>query len=124
LGTVKGDVHDIGKNIVGIMLKGSGFVVHDLGVDVPPERFVSAVAEHHPDILGMSALITTTMPAMRVVVEALNQAALRNTVKVIVGAAPVTEEFAKTIGADGYGRDAIEAVVRVKQLIATRIRTA
>jgi 5-methyltetrahydrofolate--homocysteine methyltransferase len=118
LGTVKGDVHDIGKNIVAIMLKGAGFVVHDLGVDVPPGRFVEAIREHQPDILGLSALLTTTMPTMRSVIETLEQEGIRDTVKVIVGGAPVTEEFAQSIGADGYGRDAGVAATRAGELMA------
>jgi 5-methyltetrahydrofolate--homocysteine methyltransferase len=120
LGTVTGDVHDIGKNIVGIMLKGSGFVVHDLGVDVPPGRFVDAVREHEPDVIGLSALLTTTMPGMRAVVEALEEAGVRDRVKVIVGGAPVTEDFAGSIGADGYGRDAGAAAEKARQLVAER----
>jgi 5-methyltetrahydrofolate--homocysteine methyltransferase len=118
IGTVKGDVHDIGKNIVAIMLKGSGFTVHDLGVDVPAERFVEAIQELQPDVLGISALLTTTMPAMQVVIDALVAAGLRDHVKVLVGGAPVTEEFAQSIGADGYGRDAGDAAEQAKQLIA------
>ena len=106
LGTVKGDIHAIGKNLVGIMLRGSGFQVHDLGVDVSAERFVQAVEEHRPDVVGMSALLTTTMTGMESVIEALGAAGVRGSVKVIVGGAPVTEEFARSIGADGYGRDA------------------
>jgi 5-methyltetrahydrofolate--homocysteine methyltransferase len=121
IGTVKGDVHDIGKNIVAIMLKGSGFTVHDLGVDVPPERFVDAVQEHHPDILGLSALLTTTMPGMRSVMEALSAAGVRDQVKVMVGGAPVTEGFAESIGADGYGRDAGAAAERAKVLVAAAV---
>lgn len=120
IGTVKGDVHNIGKNIVSIMLKGSGFTIHDLGVDVPPERFVAAVEEHRPDIVGMSALLTTTMPAMKTVIEALEAAGVRDQVKVLVGGAPVTEEFAQSIGADGYGRDAGAAADRARELIPTR----
>ena len=116
IGTVKGDVHNIGKNIVSIMLKGSGFTVHDLGVDVPEERFVAAVEEHKPDIVGMSALLTVTMPAMKTVIEALEAAGLRDRVKVLVGGAPVTEEFAQSIGADGYGRDAGAAADRAKEM--------
>ncbi len=118
LGTVKGDVHDIGKNIVGIMLKSAGFTVHDIGVDVSVERFVDAVREHQPDLLGLSALLTTTMPAMRAVIEALRQEGLRDGVKVIVGGAPLTEEFARSIGADGYGRDAGAAATRARELVA------
>jgi 5-methyltetrahydrofolate--homocysteine methyltransferase len=117
LGTVKGDVHDIGKNIVGIMLRGSGFTVHDLGVNVPPEGFVAAVREHEPDILGLSALLTTTMPGMRTVIEALEAAGLRQRVKVLVGGAPVTEEFASAIGADGYGRDAAAGARKASELV-------
>ena len=117
IGTVKGDVHDIGKNIVAIMLKGSGFTVHDLGVDVPAERFVGAIKEHQPDVVGLSALLTTTMPGMRSVMDALVAAGVRDEVKVLVGGAPVTEEFALSIGADGYGKDAGEAAERAKQLI-------
>jgi 5-methyltetrahydrofolate--homocysteine methyltransferase len=120
IGTVKGDVHNIGKNIVSIMLKGSGFTVHDLGVDVPAERFVAAVEEHKPDIVGMSALLTVTMPAMKTVIEALEAAGLRDRVKVLVGGAPLTEEFAQSIGADGYGRDAGAAADRAKELIEAR----
>jgi 5-methyltetrahydrofolate--homocysteine methyltransferase len=120
LGTVKGDVHDVGKTIVGIMLKGSGFTVHDLGVDVPAERFVDAVREHEPDLIGLSALLTTTMPSMRTVIEALETAGVRDRVKVLVGGAPVTEEFATSIGADGYGRDAGVAAERAKELVGAR----
>ena len=120
IGTVKGDVHNIGKNIVSIMLRGSGFTVHDLGVDVPAERFVAAVEEHRPDIVGMSALLTTTMPAMKTVIEALEAAGVRDQVKVLVGGAPLTEEFAQSIGADGYGRDAGAAADRARELIHTR----
>jgi 5-methyltetrahydrofolate--homocysteine methyltransferase len=117
IGTVKGDVHDIGKNIVAIMLKGSGFTVHDLGVDVPAERFVEAIREHRPDVVGLSALLTTTMPAMKGVIEAIENAGVRGQVKVMIGGAPVTEEFARSIGADGYGRDAGEAAEQAKLLI-------
>ena len=117
IGTVKGDVHDIGKNIVSIMLRGSGFTVQDLGVDVPAERFVAAIEEHRPDIVGMSALLTTTMPAMTTVIETLESAGLRDQVKVMVGGAPVTEEFAHSIGADGYGKDAGAAAERARELI-------
>ncbi|MGD0713208.1 MAG: corrinoid protein [Gaiellaceae bacterium] len=117
IGTVKGDVHDIGKNIVAIMLRGSGFTVHDLGVDVPVERFVAAIQEHRPDIVGMSALLTTTMTVMKTVIEALENAGVRDQVKVMVGGAPVTEEFAQSIGADGYGKDAGAAAERATELI-------
>lgn len=120
LGTVKGDVHDIGKNIVGIMLKGSGFVVHDLGVDVSAERFVEAVKEHRADVLALSALLTTTMPSMATVLDALTEAGIRKDVKVMVGGAPVTEEFAQSIGADGYGHDAGAAAQKAEELINAR----
>ena len=118
IGTVEGDVHDIGKNIVVILLKGSGFTVHDLGVDVPPERFVEAIEELQPDVVALSALLTTTMPAMKTVIEAMDNAGVRDRVRVIVGGAPITEEFARSIGADGYGRDAAEAAEQAKKLIA------
>ena len=117
IGTVKGDVHDIGKNIVAIMLKGSGLTVHDLGVDVPAEGFIEAIVEHRPDVVGLSALLTTTMPEMQTVIEALEKAGVRDQVKVIVGGAPVTEKFALSIGADGYGRDAGKAAALANQLI-------
>ncbi|MBS7604908.1 MAG: corrinoid protein [Candidatus Bathyarchaeia archaeon] len=110
IGTVRGDLHDIGKNIVAILLRASGFDVIDLGVDVPPERFVEAVREHKPDIVAMSALLTTTMNEMENVIKALKEAGLRNNVKVIIGGAPVTDEFAKKIGADAAAKDAVEGV--------------
>jgi len=118
IGTVKGDVHDIGKNIVTILLKGSGFTVHDLGVDVSPERFVEAIQEFRPEVVGLSALLTTTMPAMQTVIEAIENAGVRDQVKVIVGGAPVTDDYARSIGADGYGRDASEAANQARRLIA------
>lgn len=117
LGTVAGDLHDIGKNLVAMMLEGTGFEVIDLGTDVSPQRFVEAVREHTPDILGMSALLTTTMPAMKNTIEALAEAGLRERVKVLVGGAPVTQEFADRIGADGYAPDASSAARRAKELI-------
>ncbi|NHV06650.1 MAG: cobalamin-binding protein [Thaumarchaeota archaeon] len=110
IGTVRGDLHDIGKNIVAIMLEAAGFEVVDLGADVPPEKFVEAVKKENPDIVAMSALLTVTMVEMKNVIEALKEAGLRSKVKVIVGGAPVTEEFAKSIGADGYGADAVQGV--------------
>jgi len=110
LGTVEGDIHDIGKNIVAAMLRANGFEVHDLGVDVPPEEFVEKVREVEPDIVGISALLTTTMPKMVEVIEALKAAGLRDKVKVLVGGAPVNREWAKKIGADAYAADAMEAV--------------
>ena len=118
LGTVQGDFHDIGKNLVKIMLEGSGFEVIDLGVDVKPELFLSMVAEQGVDIIGMSALITTTMPAMRPVIELLEISNNRHRVRVIVGGAPVTEEFAHQIGADGYAPDASRAVKLAKLIMS------
>jgi 5-methyltetrahydrofolate--homocysteine methyltransferase len=118
LGTVKGDLHDIGKNLVGMMLEGGGFEVIDLGIDVPPEKFIQAVKEHGAKVVGMSALLTTTMTQMKVTIEAMKAARLVNGVKMIVGGAPVTEAFAKQIGADGYAPDAASAVEKVKELLA------
>ena len=109
IGTVKGDLHDIGKNLVAIMLEGVGFEIHDLGSDVSPERFVEAVNLYQPQIVCMSALLTTTMTNMSVTVEAIRQAGLRNQVKIMVGGAPLTEAYAKQIGADGYATDASAA---------------
>jgi len=117
LGTVEGDIHDIGKNIVASMLFSAGFDVIDLGKDVPVEEFVRAVKKYNPDILGMSALLTTTRPMQKEVIEALKENNLREKVKVIVGGAPVTAEWAKEIGADGYAEDAIEAVKVAKKLM-------
>lgn len=110
LGTVSGDLHDIGKNLVGMMLQGAGFEVQDLGVNIPAEKFVSAVRAASPDILGLSALLTTTMPQLRATLQALDEAGLRDQVKVMVGGAPVTDEYARSIGADGYAPDASRAV--------------
>ena len=118
IGTVKGDLHDIGKNIVASMLVGSGFEVIDLGADVPPEKFVAAVQEREPDVLCMSALLTVTMPAMRTTIQALETAGLRNGVKVLIGGAPVTDQYAREIGADGYSNNASGAVTLVKSLCA------
>jgi 5-methyltetrahydrofolate--homocysteine methyltransferase len=114
VGTVQGDLHDIGKNLVGMMLEGGGAEVIDLGVDVPPEKFVSAVTEHKAQIVALSALLTTTMPGMSKTIQALEEAGLRDSVKVLVGGAPVTEAFSRQIGADGYGADAAAAVKLVK----------
>ncbi|MBN2001997.1 MAG: corrinoid protein [Anaerolineae bacterium] len=116
-GTVKGDLHDIGKNLVCMMLEGAGFEIVDLGVDVPAERFVAAVAEQKVDILAMSALLTTTMPNMKANIEALQQAGLRDKVKIMVGGAPVTEAYAASIGADGYAIDASRAVAKARELM-------
>ena len=114
MGTVKGDVHDIGKNLVNIMLEGAGFHVIDLGVQVAPEKFVDAVREHHPDIIGFSAFLTTTMPMFKANINALEKAGLRDRVIVMVGGAPVTQEYADAVGADGYASDASAAVSRAE----------
>jgi 5-methyltetrahydrofolate--homocysteine methyltransferase len=105
IGTVRGDMHDIGKNLLSIALEGAGYKVIDLGIDVPPEAFVEALKEHQPKVLGLSALLTTTMIAMREVIEAVQEAGLRDTVKVMIGGAPVTQEYADEIGADFFGPD-------------------
>jgi 5-methyltetrahydrofolate--homocysteine methyltransferase len=118
IGTVRGDLHDIGKNLVTLMLEGAGFEVKDLGVDVPVEKFVHAVQEEKPDIVAMSALLTTTMQMMKQTVDALAEAGLRDKIKVIVGGAPVTEAFANEIGADGFSQDASRAVSVAKSLVA------
>jgi 5-methyltetrahydrofolate--homocysteine methyltransferase len=118
IGTVKGDLHDIGKNIVASMLEGSGFEVIDLGADVSPESFVAAVRERQPHIVCMSALLTVTMPAMKTTIAALENAGVRNQVKVLIGGAPVTSQYAKEIGADGYSESASGAVSLVKSLLA------
>ena len=110
IGTVKGDIHEIGKSLVGTMMSASGFQVHDLGVDVPTETFVAKVKETGANIVGLSALLTTTMTVQREVIDALEEAGIRNQVKVIVGGAPVSEEWANTIGADGYAEDAVGAI--------------
>jgi 5-methyltetrahydrofolate--homocysteine methyltransferase len=118
LGTVKGDLHDIGKNLVGMMLEGVGFEVIDLGVDVPPGGFVEAIKAHRPGFVGLSALLTTTMPVMKATIEALQEAGLRDQVAVMVGGAPVTQSFAEEIGADLYAPDAPAAASRAKALLA------
>jgi len=120
MGTVKGDVHDIGKNLVNIMFEGAGFEVIDLGVQVAPEKFVAAIQEHKPDIVGFSAFLTTTMPMFKANINALNKAGLRDQVIVMVGGAPVTQEYADVVGADGYAADASAAVVKAKELIRRR----
>lgn len=117
MGTVKGDLHDIGKNLVSMMLKGAGFQVNDLGIDVPPERFVKAVEEEGAQLVGMSALLTTTMPSMKTVMEALEKASLRSKIKTIIGGAPVTQSYADEIGADGYAPDASRGVDKAKELL-------
>jgi methylmalonyl-CoA mutase cobalamin-binding domain/chain len=120
MGTVKGDVHDIGKNLVNIMFEGAGFEVIDLGVQVAPEKFVAAIKEHGPDIVGFSAFLTTTMPMFKANINALNKAGLREQVIVMVGGAPVTQEYADVVGADGYASDASAAVVKAKELLRRR----
>ena len=117
LGTVKGDLHDIGKNLVGMLMEGAGFQVIDLGIDVPSERFVEAVKMNRPNILGLSSLLTTTMPKMKEVIESLVEAGVRGRVKVMVGGAPVTEKFAKDVGADAYAPEAASAVEKARELI-------
>jgi methylmalonyl-CoA mutase cobalamin-binding domain/chain len=117
IGTVKGDLHDIGKNLVASMLEGCGFEVVNAGIDVSAEQFVEAVRKHHPDLLCMSALLTTTMTYMREVIDTLKQAGLRQQVKVMVGGAPVTQRFADEIGADGYSDNANSAVALAKELM-------
>jgi methylmalonyl-CoA mutase cobalamin-binding domain/chain len=120
MGTVKGDVHDIGKNLVNIMFEGAGFEVIDLGVQVAPEKFIAAIKEHTPDIVGFSAFLTTTMPMFKANINALEKAGLRGQVIVMVGGAPVTQEYADVVGADGYAADASAAVVKAKELIRRR----
>jgi len=115
LGTVKGDMHDIGKNLVGMMCEGAGFEVKDLGKDIAPDGFVKAVKEFEPDVVGMSALLTTTMRAMEQTIKALQEAGVRDRVKIMIGGAPVTQSFAEQIGADGYASNAAAAVELVKK---------
>lgn len=117
MGTVKGDVHDIGKNLVNIMLEGAGFNVIDLGVQVSPEKFIAGIQEHQPDIVGMSAFLTTTMPMFKVNIHEINKAGLRDKVIIMVGGAPVTQEYADVVGADGFAADASTAVRIAKDLI-------
>jgi 5-methyltetrahydrofolate--homocysteine methyltransferase len=118
IGTVKGDLHDIGKKLVAMMLEGAGFEVIDLGIDVSPEKFIEAVKENHPQIMAMSALLTTTMPAMAESIKLLEESGLRNQVKVIIGGAPITDAYAQKIGADGYSPDAGSAVDLAKSLVS------
>jgi corrinoid protein of di/trimethylamine methyltransferase len=121
LGTVKGDIHDIGKNLVAMMMEGAGFEVINLGINIDAEQFLAAVKEHKPDILGMSALLTTTMPYMKVVIDTLGEEGMRDNVYVMVGGAPVTENFAREVGADAYGRDAAVSVdIAKRYLVAKR----
>jgi 5-methyltetrahydrofolate--homocysteine methyltransferase len=122
MGTVKGDLHDIGKNLVIMMLRGAGFEVIDLGVDVSPDDFIAAIEDHKPAVVGMSALLTTTMPNMGKTIDAFVDEGLRDRVKVMLGGAPVTQEFAEDMGADGYGKDAMVAVTLAKDLIGVGAR--
>ena len=124
IGTVKGDIHDIGKNLVGMMWEGAGLEVVDIGINNPVENYLEAIEEHKPDILGMSALLTTTMPYMKVVIEELVNKGIRNDLIVLVGGAPLNEEFGKAIGADAYCRDAAVAVETAKTMIAKKRETA
>lgn len=124
IGTAQGDLHDIGKNLVAMMLEGAGFQVVNLGRDVAPEAFCAAVREHGASIVGISALMTTTMPAMKRTIDALVRAGLRDRVKVMVGGAPVTQAFADEIGADGYAKDATLAVVKAKALVGAAVPVA
>jgi 5-methyltetrahydrofolate--homocysteine methyltransferase len=120
IGTVKGDIHDIGKNLVSMMLEGAGFEVVDLGINCPVEKYLEALDQHKPDILGMSALLTTTMPYMKVVIDALKEQGIRDDYVVLVGGAPLNEAFAEAIGADAYCRDAAVAVETAKSFVARR----
>ncbi len=117
MGTVKGDLHDIGKNLCIMMLRGAGFTVHDLGVDTKPQEFIDAVYEHDARVVGMSALLTTTMPNMGRTIQAFEDEGLRDSVRMMVGGAPVNQEFADDMGADGYGKDAIACVEKAKELL-------
>ena len=118
IGTVKGDIHDIGKNLVGMMMEGAGFEVVDLGINVEAETYMAALEEHQPNILGMSALLTTTMPYMKVVIDTMKEQGIRDDYIVLVGGAPLNEEFGEAIGADAYCRDAATAVETAKELVA------
>jgi corrinoid protein of di/trimethylamine methyltransferase len=117
IGTVKGDLHDIGKNLVGSLLEGGGFEVIDLGVNVTPEKFIAAVNEKNANIIAMSALLTTTMPAMKTTIDALKQTGVRGKVKVLIGGAPITQKYADEIGADGYSENAVGAVALAKKAV-------
>ena len=120
IGTVKGDIHDIGKNLVAMMLEGAGFEVVDLGINCDVDKYLNALEEHRPDILGMSALLTTTMPYMKVVIDTLQERGLRETYLVLVGGAPLNEEFGQAVGADAYCRDAAVAAETAKSLVSAR----
>ena len=118
IGTVKGDLHDIGKNLVGSLLEGGGFEVIDLGVNVTPEKFIATVNEKQANIIAMSALLTTTMPSMKTTIDALKQAGVRDKVKVLIGGAPITQKYAEEIGADGYSENAVGAMALAKKAVA------
>ncbi len=120
IGTVKGDIHDIGKNLVGMMMEGAGFDVHDLGINNPVENYLDAIEEHQPDIIGMSALLTTTMPYMKVVIDTMKEKGIRDNYTVLVGGAPLNEEFGAAIGADAYCRDAAVAVETAKEYMTRK----
>jgi 5-methyltetrahydrofolate--homocysteine methyltransferase len=120
IGTVKGDIHDIGKNLVAMMMEGAGFDVYDIGINNSVEDYVAALERHKPDILGMSALLTTTMPYMKVVIDALKEQGIRDDYIVMVGGAPLNEEFGEAVGADAYCRDAAEAAVSAVRLVEER----
>ena len=124
VGTVKGDIHDIGKNLVAMMMEGAGFEVINLGINCDADKFLAAIEEHKPDIIGMSALLTTTMPYMKVVVDTLGEEGIRDDIYIMVGGAPVTEKFAKEVGADAYGRDAAVSVDLAKAYMARKNQAA
>ena len=124
IGTVKGDIHDIGQNLVSMMMEGAGFEVINLGINVDADKYLAAIREHQADILGLSALLTTTMPYMKVVVDRLKEEGIRDDIIVMIGGAPVTQDFADHVGADGYGEDAATAVDVARRLIAERSATA
>ena len=117
MGTVAGDIHDIGKNLCNVMLEGAGFEVIDLGVNVPASEFIAAIKEHHPDAVGISAFLTTTMPELATTIAAISEAGLRDTAKILVGGAPVNQRYADEVGADGYAPNAAAAVRTVKALL-------
>jgi len=117
IGTVRGDLHDVGKNLVAMMFEGAGFKVVDLGIDVPEERFIEAIREHKPDIVGLSALLTMTLPMMQSTINAMSQSCLRDSFKIMVGGAPVTDRFAREIGADGYAPDSASAVEKARDFL-------
>ena len=120
IGTVKGDIHDIGKNLVGMMMEGAGFDVHDIGINTDVDGYLAAIEEHSPDILGMSALLTTTMPYMKVVIDTMVEKGMRDDYTILVGGAPLNEDFGKAIGADAYCRDAAVAVETAKEFMARK----